>query len=58
MGGDAEMKKSWLDVVDQIWEIIDIRGAYMDWLRDKPLWVKIVPQLILLALYLLMLFLP
>ena len=52
------MKKSWLDVVDQIWEIIDIRGAYMDWLRDKPLWVKIVPPLILLAFYLLMLHLP
>lgn len=52
------MKKSWLDVVDQIWEIIDIRGAYIDWIRDKPLWVKIVPPLILLALCLLMLFLP
>ncbi len=52
------MKKSWLDVADQIWEIIDIRGAYIDWIRDKPLWVKIVPPLILLVLYLLMLFLP
>ena len=52
------MKKSGLDAADQIWEIIDIRGAYIDWLRDKPLWVKIVPPLILLALYLLMLFLP
>jgi len=31
------MKKSWLDAADQIWEIIDIRGAYIDWLRDKPL---------------------
>ena len=58
MGGGAGMKKSWLDAADQIWEIIDIRGADIDWLRDKPLWVKIVPPLILLALYLLMLFLP
>lgn len=52
------MKGSWRDVVDQIWEIIDMRGAYMDWLRDKPLWVRVIPPLILLVLYLLMLFLP
>lgn len=52
------MKGPWRDAIDQILEIFDMRGAYYDWLRDKPLWVKIVPPLILLALYLLMLFLP
>ena len=52
------MKKPWLDVVDQIWEIVDIRGAYIDRIRDKPLWVKLIPPLILLAFYLLMLHLP
>lgn len=51
------MKRPWLDVIDQIWEIIDIRGAYYDWLRDKPLWVRLAPPLILLALYLIILFL-
>ncbi len=52
------MKRPCLDTIDQIWEVIDIHGAYIDWLRDKPLWVKIVPPLILLVLCLLMLFLP
>lgn len=52
------MKGSWRDAIDQVLEILDMRGAYYDWLRDKPLWVKIVPPLILLVLYLLILFLP
>ena len=52
------MKGPWRDAIDQVLEILDMRSAYYGWLRDKPLWVRIVPPLILLVLYLLMLFLP
>lgn len=52
------MKRPWLDVADQIWEIVDVHGAYMDWLRDKPLWAKIALPLIGLAVSLLIYVLP
>lgn len=29
------MKGSWRDVIDQIWEIIDIHGSYIDWITGQ-----------------------
>ena len=30
------MKGPWRDAIDQVLEILDMRGAYYDWLRESP----------------------
>ena len=47
------MKKSW---ISSFLDFIDIRGAYYKWIKDKPLWIKMLVPLSFLVMLLISIF--